>query len=158
MENCDECSDQIGGRSNTLLALLSSPLHERWDREQQPTIAVLALFDATEAGPDSELLRLGSDIETVLLNAGRIRVVNIEGRPGPTPVAGDAWSSAVDDRAVVEWGERIGARYVVMVDLCVLEDGGAIPSHSLLLQVLRTESSGMVFESEAAIPAPQPPP
>ena len=62
--------------------------------------------------------------------------------------------SVVTSRQVATWGKQVRARYVVVTDICALDDAHRRMDHLLVLQVLHTETAELVFETEAAIPSP----
>lgn len=66
----------------------------------------------------------------------------------------DAAMSVVTSRQVATWGKQVRARYVVVTDICALDDAHRRMDHLLVLQVLHTETAELVFETEAAIPSP----
>lgn len=135
-------------------ALQASAVLERWRREQGSTVAVLPLRNETSEHVDSALQALVSDIETVLVNSGGLRVVSLEQQPALLEQVRTQYQSGFDQSQVAAWGRQLGVRYVVTGKVFSADE--RLPDerrvqYFLFLQVLEVETSQILFQHRAAV-------
>src|SRR5262245_3171704 len=63
---------------DNMSALQASAVIQRWQAENRPAVAVLPIRNDTSEHIDSALDSLISDVETILINGGHVRVISHE--------------------------------------------------------------------------------
>lgn len=135
-------------------ALQKSAVIKRWEKESQPTLAVLPLKNETSEHVDAALDSLLSDIETTLVNAGHVRVVSLENQPALIEEVRRQYSDAFDPNQIARWGKQIGARYLVTGKVFSSderhEDERRV-QYFLFLQVLDAETGAILFQNKSSL-------
>jgi uncharacterized protein (TIGR02722 family) len=135
-------------------ALQASPVIQRWQSENRPTVTVLPLRNETSEHVDSALDALISDIETILVNAGHVRVISIERQPQLIEEVRRQYSDAYDRNQVARWGRQVGARYFVTGKVFSAderhEDERRV-QYFMFLQVLDAETGDILFQNKTAV-------
>jgi len=141
-----------------LEALQHSALPQRWDGEQRPTVALLSLAESGGQASGDSGYGLGPSIETHLVNAYRVAVLDTADQPGPVDASNRESAAEIRADQVAKWGAQIGARYVVILDLC--DSGATAPGADpvLVVQVLGTEAAAILFRAEAPVSSAPPAP
>jgi hypothetical protein len=135
---------------HSLRALERSAVRRRWADERQPAVTVLPIFDPTDERFTSKFGALTPQIEGLLVLGGQVRVVSSYGLPLPAEVVGRDAPSSVDISRAAQWASQLGARYVVVVDLCQGEIDPDAPS-ALVMHVLDCETGDVLFEKEVLV-------
>ncbi|HEX3596969.1 MAG TPA: penicillin-binding protein activator LpoB, partial [Polyangiaceae bacterium] len=94
-------------------ALQTSAVVQRWQGENRPSVAVLPIRNDTSEHIESSLDSLISDVETVLINGGHVRVISHENQGALVDEVKAQQSDAFDQATVSKWGRQVGARYFV---------------------------------------------
>jgi penicillin-binding protein activator len=135
-------------------ALQESPVITRWKGEKSPTVAVLPLRNETTEHVDSQLQALVSDIETVLVNAGGLRIISLERQPELREQVRQQFSDGFDPSKISRWGRQVGVRYVVTGKVFTaderLEDERRV-QYFMFLQVLDVETSDILFQYKSKV-------
>jgi len=135
-------------------ALQASPVIQRWQSENRPTLTVLPLRNETTEHVDSALDALISDIETILVNAGHVRVISIERQPQLIEEVRRQYSDAFDRNQIARWGRQVGARYFVTGKVFSAderhEDERRV-QYFMFLQVLDAETGDILFQNKTAV-------
>lgn len=135
-------------------ALQKSAVIKRWEKENQPTLAVLPLKNETTEHVDAALDSLLSDIETTLVNAGHVRVVSLENQPALIEEVRRQYSDAFDPNQIARWGKQVGARYLVTGKVFSSderhEDERRV-QYFLFLQVLDAETGAILFQNKSSL-------
>lgn len=135
-------------------ALQKSAVIKRWEKENQPTLAVLPLKNETSEHVDAALDSLLSDIETTLVNAGHVRVVSLENQPALIEEVRRQYSDAFDPNQIARWGKQVGARYLVTGKVFSSderhEDERRV-QYFLFLQVLDAETGAILFQNKSSL-------
>lgn len=135
-------------------ALQASAVVKRWESENRPTIAIMPLRNETSEHIDGELQALGSDVETILVNAGHVRVVSLERQGQVIEEVRKQYGDAYDPAAISRWGKQVGARYfftgkVFTSDERMSEERRV--QYYMFTQVLDAETSDILFQYKSSI-------
>lgn len=140
--------------NENMKVLQSSAIIQRWESEKSPTIAVLPLKNETSEHVDSALESLMTDIETRLVNAGHVTVINRELQPQLIEEIRSQYSEAFDQSNIARWGKQIGARYFVTGKVYSAderkEDERRV-QYFLFLQIIDAETSATVFQNKTSV-------
>lgn len=140
--------------NENMKVLQSSAIIKRWEAEKSPTIAVLPLKNETSEHVESALESLMTDIETRLVNAGHVTVINRELQPQLIEEIRSQYSEAFDQSSIARWGKQIGARYFVTGKVFSAderkEDERRV-QYFLFLQVIDAETSATVFQNKTSV-------
>lgn len=140
--------------NENMKVLQSSAIIQRWENEKSPTIAVLPLKNETSEHVDSALESLMTDIETRLVNAGHVTVINRELQPQLIEEIRSQYSEAFDQSNIARWGKQIGARYFVTGKVYSAderkEDERRV-QYFLFLQIIDAETSATVFQNKTSV-------
>lgn len=135
-------------------ALQASAVVKRWEKENQPALAVFPFRNETSEHVDAVLDSLLSDIETTLVNAGHVRVVSLEHQAGLIEEVRRQYSDAFDPTQVSRWGKQVGARYFITGKVFSAderqEDERRV-QYFLFLQVLDAETGTIVFQNKTSV-------
>ncbi len=135
-------------------ALQNSAVIRRWESENRPTVAVLPFRNDTTEHIDSQLDALISDIETVLVNAGHVRVVSVERQPQLIQEVRSQYGDAFDPSKVARWGKQVGARYFVtgkVYSSDERQDEERRVQYFMFVQVLDAETSDILFQNKTSL-------
>lgn len=135
-------------------ALQASRLIQQWQSEDRPAVAVLPLRNETTEHIDSALDALLSDIETTLVNAGHVRVVDLQAQPGLIEQIRQQYSEAYDPSRAAAWGKQVGARYIVtgkVFNTDERQSGERRVQYFMFIQVLSVETGEILFQHKTAV-------
>jgi uncharacterized protein (TIGR02722 family) len=135
-------------------ALQASPIIQRWQGESRPAVAVLPLRNETTEHIDSALDALLSDIETTLVNAGHVSVVNMQAQPELIEQIRQQYSEAYDQSRIAAWGKQVGARYIVtgkVFNTDERQDGERRVQYFMFIQCLNVETGEILFQHKTAV-------
>jgi uncharacterized protein (TIGR02722 family) len=134
-------------------ALQASAVIKRWEKENQPALAVFPFRNETSEHVDAALESLLSDIETILVNAGHVRVVSLEHQAGLIEEVRRQYSDAFDPSQVSRWGKQVGAKYFVTGKVFSADERQADErrvQYFMFLQVLDAETGTIVFQNKTS--------
>ena len=135
-------------------ALQASAVVKRWENENRPTIAILPLKNETSEHIDGELQALGSDVETILVNAGHVRVVSLERQGQLIEEVRKQYGDAFDPAAISRWGKQVGARYFFTGKVFTSDERQSEErrvQYYMFTQVLDAETSDILFQYKSSI-------
>lgn len=135
-------------------ALQSSAVIARWKGESRPALAVLPIRNDTSEHIDSALEALISDVETVLINAGHVRVISHENQGSLVAEVKRQQGDAFDQSTVAAWGRQVGARYFVTGKTFANDernDDERRVQYTLFMQVLDAETGEVLFQNKATV-------
>ena len=135
-------------------ALQGSAVIQRWQSEQRPSVAVLPIRNDTSEHIDSALDSLISDVETVLINGGHVRVISHENQGALTEDVKQQQSDAFDASTVSRWGHQVGARYFVTGKIFANDErqnDERRVQYTLFMQVLEAETGEVLFQNKANV-------
>ncbi len=135
-------------------ALQTSALVKRWEGENRPTVAIMPLRNETSEHIDSELEALASDVETILVNAGHVRVVSLERQGQVIEEVRKQYGDAFDPAAIARWGKQVGARYFFTGKVFTSDErmsGERRVQYYLFTQVLDAETSDILFQYKSSV-------
>jgi uncharacterized protein (TIGR02722 family) len=135
-------------------ALQASAVVKRWQTENRPTVAVMPIRNETSEHIDSELLALVSDIETILVNAGHVRVVSLERQGQMLDEVRKQYGDGFDPAAIARWGKQVGARYFVTGKVFTSDErmsGERRVQYYMFTQVLDAETSDILFQFKSSL-------
>lgn len=137
-----------------LEALRSSAVVRRWEKESRPTVALLPIRNETSEHVDSALQSLISDIETTLVNAGHVRVIDVQKQPELMEQVRRQYSDGYDPANIASWGKQVGARYFITGKVFSTDerfDDERRVQYYLFMQVLDAETSDILFQHKSAV-------
>ena len=136
----------------TLKHMWSAPVVTRWQSENKPAVAILAIRNETSEHIDSALQALISDFETELINSGHVRVVSLENQPRLMEEIKRQHSGGFDPNQVASWGRQLGVKYVVtgkVFSTAERADNASRVQYYLFSQIISVETSEIVFQHKA---------
>jgi uncharacterized protein (TIGR02722 family) len=135
-------------------ALQGSAVIQRWQGENRPSLAVLPIRNDTSEHIESSLDALISDVETVLINGGHVRVVSHENQGALVDEVKRQQSDAFDQSTVSKWGKQVGAHYFVTGKIFANDerrDDERRVQYTLFMQVLDSETGEVLFQNKASV-------
>lgn len=135
-------------------SMQSSAVVKRWESENRPTLAVLAITNETSEHIDSALKALISKIETTLVNAGHVDVIDAEKQPELMERVRAQNSEAFDQSQIADWGKQVGAKYFVtgkVYSTDERDDDGRRVQYYLFMRVLEAETSKILWQNEQSV-------
>ncbi|HVU01357.1 MAG TPA: penicillin-binding protein activator LpoB [Polyangiaceae bacterium] len=135
-------------------ALQGSAVVQRWQGENRPTLAVLPIRNDTSEHIDSALDSLISDVETVLINGGHVRVISHENQGALVEEVKRQNTDAFDQSTVSKWGRQVGAKYFVTGKVFANDerrDDERRVQYTLFMQVLEAETGEILFQNKASV-------
>lgn len=135
-------------------ALQGSAVIQRWQGESRPSIAVLPIRNDTSEHIDSALDALISDVETVLINGGHVRVISHENQGALVDEVKRQATDAFDQSTVSKWGHQVGAKYFVTGKVFANDERNEDErrvQYTLFMQVLEAETGEILFQNKASV-------
>ena len=139
---------------DNMAALQKAPIIQRWTSEDRPAVAVIPLRNETSEHIDSALDALISDIETVLVNAGHVRVISMDQQPKLVEEIRRQYSGAFDPSQTAVWGKQIGARYIVIGKVYNTDErqsGERRVQYFMFIQVLDVQTGEILFQNKTSV-------
>jgi uncharacterized protein (TIGR02722 family) len=139
---------------DNMQALQTSPVIARWQTEKDPTVSVLPLRNETTEHIDSQLDSLISDIETMLVNAGHVKVISLESQPDLLEQVRRQSQDGFDQSKIAAWGKQIGTRYIVTGKVFSSDERQAKErrvQYFMFIQVLDVETSEILFQYKTSV-------
>jgi penicillin-binding protein activator len=139
---------------DNMSALQSSAVIQRWQSENRPSLAVLPIRNETSEHIESSIDSLISDVETILINGGHVRVISHENQGALTDEVRRQQTDAFDQSTVARWGRQVGAKYFVTGKIFSNDernDNERRVQYTLFMQVLETETGEVLFQSKASV-------
>src|SRR5581483_5622609 len=127
---------------------------QRWQGENRPSVAVLPIRNDTSEHVESALDSLISDVETVLINGGHVRVVSHENQGALVDEVKAQQSDAFDQSTVSRWGRQVGARYFVTGKIFANDErqnDERRVQYTLFMQVIEAETGEVLFQNKASV-------
>ncbi len=141
-----------------LSKLWNAPITNQWQNEARTgtkaRIAVMPIRNETSEHLDSELNALLSDIETEMINANLFQVVSLENQKALMDEIKFQQTSGFNQAQVAQWGKQLGVGYVVTGKVYATDERAAESrrvQYHLFIQVLKVETSEIVFQSKSAV-------
>lgn len=135
-------------------ALQSSPVIKRWEGESMPKLAVIPLRNETSEHIDSALEALSSDIETTLVGAGHVTVINIAAQPALMEQVRQAQGDAFDPAQATQWGRQLATQYIITGRVYSTEEMQKKErrvQYFMFLQVLEVETGAILFQNKTQV-------
>lgn len=135
-------------------SLQNSAVIQRWKSENRPAVAVLPIRNDTSEHIDSALDSLISDVETILINGGHVRVVSHENQGALVNEVKKQQTDAFDRSTVSAWGRQVGARYFITGKAFANDErrnDERRVQYTLFMQVLESETGEVVFQNKASV-------
>lgn len=140
--------------AKNLNSLQTSAAVKRWEGEEQPTVAVLAIKNETSEHIDSALNALITKIETALVNGGHVTVISAQDQPELIEKVRAQNSDAFDQSQIADWGKQMGARYFVtgkVYSTDERDDDGRRVQYFLFMRVLEAETGKLLWQNEQSV-------
>ncbi len=134
--------------------LQASPVIQRWESESKPKLAVIPLRNETTEHIDSALEALSSKIETTLVKAGHVTVLNLAAQPALIEQVRQAQGDAFDPAQATEWGRQLSAQYIITGRIYSTDERQKKErrvQYFMFLQVLEVETGAILFQNETAV-------
>jgi penicillin-binding protein activator len=136
-------------------SLLESPLSQRWQNTERPSVAVLPLRNETSEHIESALETLLSDVETELVNDGRLRVISTQDQPELMSLVREQHSDAFDPTQVASWGKQVGARYFVTGKVYTVDERQGRKErrvqYFLFMRLLDAATGDLLWQNKASV-------
>ncbi len=135
-------------------ALQGSKVLARWEKEDSPRVAVVPLRNETSEHVDSALASLTSDIESILIETGHVRVISLERQTEMIEEVRRQHSDAFDPSTVARWGKQAGVRYLVTGKVFSSDERHRDErrvQYFLFLQILDAETSDVLFQNKSEV-------
>jgi hypothetical protein len=135
-------------------ALQTSALVKRWETENRPAVAVMPIRNETSEHIEGELQALVSDVETILVNAGHVRVVSLERQGQIVEEVRKQYGDGFDPAAISRWGKQVGARYFFTGKVFTSDERMSDErrvQYYLFTQVLDAETSDILFQFKSSL-------
>ena len=135
-------------------SLQTSAVVQRWQGEQRPSLAVLPIRNDTSEHIESSLDSLISDVETVLINGGHVRVISHENQGALVDEGKRQQSDAFDQSTVSKWGHQVGAKYFITGKIFANDerrDDERRVQYSLFMQALDAETGEVLWQNKASV-------
>jgi hypothetical protein len=140
--------------ADNMKLLQASAVIGRWQRENQPRLAVLPIRNDTSEHIDSALDALISDVETTLVNAGHVRVISRENQGTLIEEVRRQHSDAFDPAQVSRWGRQVGARYFLTGKVFSADERNEDQrrvQYFMFMQVLDAETGDILFQNKSQV-------
>ncbi|MCL2825019.1 MAG: penicillin-binding protein activator LpoB, partial [Polyangiaceae bacterium] len=138
----------------TMKAFDNSAALKRWRREQRPTVAVLPMRNETSEHVDSALEALVSDIETILIEKGEVRVISLERQPQVMDEIRRQHSGAFNPSQMANWGRQVGAKYFVTGKVFSSDErlrNERRVQYYMFMQIIEVETSDIIFQHKSQL-------
>lgn len=147
-------ADLKGMLEKNLNSLETSGAAQRWQGENRPTVAVLNIKNETSEHIDGALNALISDVETSLINSGRVRVISTQDQPELLEQVRAQQTDAFDQSQVANWGQQVGARYFVTGKVYTVDerqDGERRVQYFLFMRVLEAQTGDILWQNKTSV-------
>jgi uncharacterized protein (TIGR02722 family) len=134
--------------------LQASAVIKRWEGENMPKLAVIPLRNETTEHVDSALEALSSKIETTLVKAGHVTVINLAAQPALVEQVRQAQGDAFNPAQATEWGRQLSAQYIITGRVYSTDERQKKErrvQYFMFLQVLEVETSAILFQNETSV-------
>jgi len=98
---------------DNMKAFDNSAILRRWRTENRPSVAVIPMRNETSEHVDGALEALSSDIETLLIEKGEVRVISLDRQPEIMNETRRQHGGGYDPAHTARWGKQVGAQYLV---------------------------------------------
>ncbi len=134
--------------------LQTSAIVKRWEGENRPAVAVLAMRNDTTEHIDGVLNALITEVETSLVNAGHVRVISRDSQPALVAEVSKQQSDAFDASTVARLGNQVGVRYFVtgrVYNADERQSGERRVQYFLFMRVLDVETGDILWQNSANV-------
>lgn len=135
-----------------LTALEKAPVVQRWEKEEQPQLAVLPFRNETSEHIDDALDALISDVETNLINAGHVSVISLENQASLVAEIKKQQGDAFDQGKAASYGRQIGVKYIITGKVYTTDEKFQKErrvQYYFFFQVLDVETGQILFQNKA---------
>lgn len=135
-------------------SLQTSAVVKRWQNEDRPAVAVLAMRNDTSEHIDGVLQALITEVETKLVNAGHVRVIARDSQPEMIAEVEKQQSDAFDAATIARLGSQVGARYFVTGRVYSADErqsGERRVQYFLFMRVLDVETGDILWQNSAGV-------
>lgn len=142
--------------SDHLQKLQSSAAFEHRSSQDRPTLAILPIRNRTGADMSGALSALVPDIETHLVNSGKVAV--IDRSPGRDR-ATDTDTDTMELPQLAAWARKLGARTFLdgaLISKSTFSDGKRAVAYTLFLRVVESESGVILFQNWSSLTKTEP--
>ncbi|HTM46609.1 MAG TPA: penicillin-binding protein activator LpoB [Polyangiaceae bacterium] len=126
----------------------------RWQTENRPSLAVMRIKNETSEHIDSALQSLLSDIETIMVNAGHVRVISQEDQPQLMAELRQQQSDSFDQAQIAQWGKQVGARYFITGKVYSVDERGQDQrrvQYFLFMRVLDAQTGDILWQNKTSV-------
>lgn len=135
-------------------SLQNSAVVKRWQGENRPAVAVLAMRNDTSEHIDGALQALITEVETTLVNAGHVRVISRDTQPEMVAEIQSQQSNAFDSSTVARLGQQVGVRYFVTGRVYNVDErqaGERRVQYFLFMRVIDAATSDLLWQNSADV-------
>src|ERR1700753_4206034 len=134
--------------------LQTSAVVQRGRGEPRRSLAVRPIRNDTSEHIESSLDSLISDVETVLINGGHVRVISHENQGALGDEGKRQQSDAFDQSTVSKWCHQVGAKYFITGKIFANDerrDDERRVQYSLFMQALDAETGEVLWQNKASV-------
>jgi uncharacterized protein (TIGR02722 family) len=126
----------------------------RWRTEGRPSVAVVPMRNETSEHIDGVLEALVSEVETLLIEKGEVRVVSLERQPQIMDEIRRQHGGGYDPANVARWGKQVGARYFVTGKVFSADERFGDErrvQYFMFMQIVDVETGDILFQNKSQI-------
>lgn len=138
----------------SMQAMKTSAVVQRWSAENRPGVAALPMRNETSEHIDSALQALITDVETELINWGGVKVISMQDQQQLLQQIRQQYSEGFDQSQIAHWGKQIGARYFVSGKVFSTDERVGEQrrvQYYMFVRVLAVETGEILFQNKVAI-------
>jgi len=131
-----------------------SAVLRRWRAEGRPSVAVMPIRNETSEHIEGPLESLLSDIETLLINNGEVRVISLERQPELMNEIRRQYAGGFDPSQVAKWGKQVGVQYVFTGKVFTADERFGDErrvQYFMYLQVLDVQTGDVLFQNKSQL-------
>ena len=131
-----------------------SAVLKRWRAEGRPSVSVMPIRNETSEHIEGPLQALVSDIETLLINNGEVRVISLERQPEIMDEIRRQYAGGFDPTNMARWGKQVGARYFFTGKVFTADERLADErrvQYFMYLQVIDVETGDILFQNKSEL-------
>jgi uncharacterized protein (TIGR02722 family) len=140
--------------SENMNAMEDSAVIRRWEKEEQPQLAVLPFRNETSEHIDSALDALISDVETAMINAGHVAVISLESQGMLVDQIKRQQGEEFDQGKSAAIGRQMGVKYIITGKVFSTDEkvkNERRVQYHLFMQVLEVETGQILFQNKAGL-------
>ena len=138
----------------TMKAFDKSAVLRRWRTENRPSVAVLPMRNETSEHVDGVLEALVSDIETILIEKGEVRVVSLAHQPQILVEIRAQSNVGLDPVHVAAWGRLIDVQYFLTGKVFSADERFGDErrvQYFMFTQIIEAETGDILFQHKSQI-------